>query len=122
VIERPWIPNPEGPGGMPRLSCVPVGTYTVQPHQSVNFPDSYALVSHANGVWYQPHQIPAGQKWGRSAILLHRANRVSDVIGCLGIGKEVGELGGEPAVLRSTQAMRELNLILNRGLHTLEIV
>jgi hypothetical protein len=121
TIERPWIENPEGPGGMPRVSCVPVGTYTLQPHQSVNFPNTYALVNHELGVWYQPHQIPAGQKWGRSAILIHVGNRVRDVIGCIAIGKEHGEIAGEPAVLRSTLAMREFDLILNRHIHTLEI-
>jgi hypothetical protein len=123
TIERPWIENPEGLGGVPRVSCVPVGKYTLQPHQSLNFPNTYALVNSISlGVYYQPHQIPPGQKWGRSAILIHRGNRVSDVIGCIAIGKEHGTLGGEPAVLRSTLAMKELDLILNRQLHTLEIV
>jgi hypothetical protein len=107
---------------MPRQSCVPVGTYTLQPHQSVNFPNTYALVNPSLGVWYQPHQIPAGQKWGRSAILIHVANRVRDLVGCIGIGKEHGAIQGEPAVLRSTLAMRELDLILNRHMHTIEIV
>jgi hypothetical protein len=121
TIERPWIPNPEGAGGMPRKSCVPLGEYLVRPHHSTNFPNTYALVSHENGVWYQPYEIPAGQEWGRSAILIHVGNIVTDVIGCIAIGKEHGTLQNQPAVIRSTQAMRELDKILNRHSHTLTI-
>ena len=106
---------------MPRQSCVPIGSYRVIPHHSVNFPNTYALVNHELGVWYQPYEIPAGQKWGRSAILIHVGNRVRNVIGCIAVGKEHGELGGEPAVLRSRLAMRELDQILNRQSHTLII-
>lgn len=122
TVERPWLPWPDGPGGTPRQSCVPPGTYTVRPHHSQNFPNTYAIVNHQLGVYYQPGEIPDGQKWGRSAILLHVANRVRDVIGCIGVGKDHGEIGGEPAVLRSTLAMREFDALLKRQMHTLEIV
>lgn len=121
TVERPWIPNPKGRGGMPRQSCVPIGSYRVIPHHSVNFPNTYALVNHELGVWYQPYEIPAGQKWGRSAILIHVGNRVRNVIGCIAVGMEHGTLGGEPAVLRSGLAMRELDQILARQSHTLTI-
>lgn len=120
TIERPWLVNPDGPGGMPRRSCVPYGTYSVRPHHSERFPNTYAIVSHENGVYYQPEDIPKGSH-GRSAILLHVANRVTDVIGCIGVGKEHGAIGGEPAVLRSVLAMRELDALLKRQHHLLEI-
>lgn len=122
TMERPWEPNPDGPGGMRRQSCVPKGTYRVIAHHSQNFPLTYALVNPLLGVWYQPGEIPTGQKWGRSAILMHVGNRVRDIIGCIAVGKEHGDIAGEPAVLRSTIAMRELDKILNRSMHTLEIV
>ena len=122
TIERPWIENPAGPGGMPRKSCVPPGLYSVIPHHSVHFPNTYAIVNHKLGVYYQPADVPHGQAWGRVAILLHVANRVRNVIGCIGVGKNHGQLQGEPAVLRSVLAMRELDRILNRQSHTLEIV
>lgn len=120
TVERPWIPSAEHPGGTNRQSCVPVGTYTVIPHHSVHFPNTYALLNPVLHVWYQPGDIPEGQK-GRSAILMHVGNRVRDVIGCIAVGKEHGALAGEPSVLRSTLAMRELDKILNRQRHTLEI-
>jgi hypothetical protein len=121
TIERPWIPSPDHPGGLNRKSCVPPGTYTVIPHHSTNFPNTYALVNPELHVWYQPGDVPEGKK-GRTAILIHIGNRVRDVVGCIAVGKERGKLGGEPAVLRSTLAMRELDKILNRQRHTLEIV
>jgi hypothetical protein len=121
TIERPWIDSPDHAGGLNRKSCVPRGLYTVIPHHSTNFPNTYALVNPALHVWYQPGDIPAGTK-GRTAILMHVGNRVRDVVGCVGVGKEQGTLGGEPAVLRSTLAMRELDKILNRHRHTLEIL
>jgi len=121
TIERPWIPHPDGPGGMRRKSCVPKGVYRVEPWNSVNFPQTYIITNPELGVYRQPGDIPKGQAWGRSAILIHVGNRVRNVIGCIAIGMEHGTLGGEPAVLRSVMAMRELNKLLNRGTHTLEI-
>jgi hypothetical protein len=121
TIERPWLPNPAGEGGGPRKSCVPKGVYRVEPWNSVNFPQTYIITNPDLGVYRQPSDIPKGQAWGRSAILIHVANRVRDVVGCIGVGMEHGELQGEKAVLRSVMAMRELNKILNRGTHTLEI-
>lgn len=122
TIERPWIENAAGPGGVSRKSCIPLGIYQVHPWSSVNFPETYILTNGELGVYRQPGDIPKGQSWGRAAILIHVANRVRDVIGCIGVGMEHGKLGGEPAVLRSVMAMRELNKILNRSSHTLEIV
>jgi hypothetical protein len=122
TIERPWIENPAGPGGMPKISCVPLGLYTVIPHTSDRFPNTYALVNHARGVYYQPEEIPNGQKYGRSAILIHVGNRVRDVIGCIAVGLEAGLLEGEPAVLKSTLAIRELNGLLQRRKHQLDII
>jgi hypothetical protein len=120
TVERPWLPTADHSGGTNRQSCVPVGTYAVIPHHSIHFPNTYAIVNPALHVWYQPGDIPEGKK-GRTAILLHVGNRVRDVVGCIGVGKEHGTLGGEPAVLRSTLAMRELDKILNRHTHQLVI-
>lgn len=86
TIERPWKPNPKGQGGIPRESCVPDGLYTVRPHHSEKFPETYALVNAARGVYYQPGDVPAGQQWGRSAILIHAGNTANDVVGCIAIG------------------------------------
>lgn len=121
TMERPWLPNPAGPGGVPRKSCIPPGVYQVNPWHSHNFPETYILTNPELGVYRQPGDIPKGQTWGRSAILIHVGNFVRNVIGCIAVGMEHGQINGEPAVLRSVMAMREINKILNRDRHTLEI-
>lgn len=118
TVERPWIENPNGLGGMPQKSCVPEGVYGVAPHDSAKFPDSYILVSHENGVYRYPGDIPAGQKWGRSAILIHVGNSAADVIGCIAVGlKHVVD-----RVVSSRAAMEELRAKLKGDSHRLSIV
>jgi len=50
TIERPWLPNPLGPGGQTLVSCVPEGCYEVFPHDTPRYPQTYALVNPALGV------------------------------------------------------------------------
>lgn len=119
TIERPWIANRSGRGGVPSQSCVPDGEYRLIPHDSPRFPGSYALVNEGLGVWYQ--ERPEGQPWGRTAILVHVGNRVGDVEGCIAVGLTTGVLSGEHAVLRSRVAMGRLREALGRSEHTLTI-
>jgi len=121
TIERPWVPNPAGPGGTPRESCVPDGAYAVRPHTSERYPHVYAIENPALGVYYQPGDVPAGQPWGRTAILIHIGNRVRDVIGCIAIGLTHGVLDGELAVLSSARALDMLRQQLGHSRHTLTI-
>ena len=95
------------------------GTYELRPHDSERFPGTYALVNETLGVYYQTR--PAGQTWGRTAILIHVGNRVKDVIGCVAVGLEHGELYGSRAVLSSRQAMEQLRGMLGRNYHELVI-
>lgn len=119
TIERPWIPNPLGPGGKPRESCVPDGTYRVIPHHSANFPRTYALINHELGVYYQPGDVPRGQSFGRAAILIHVGNSVRDVIGCIAVGMHHAD--GPLMVVDSRIAMDKLRAVLERGEHQLTI-
>lgn len=115
TLERPWIVNPEGPGGKLRESCIPVGDYAVIPHSSAKFPNVYALVNESNGVYYQTR--PAGQAWGRTAILIHVGNWVADVIGCVAVGLD----HGSDCVTHSRVAMDKLRAELGRGTHSIFI-
>lgn len=117
TIERPWLPAEDGPGGKLRESCIPDGDYRIIPHTSPKFPDTYALVNHDHGVYYQPKDKPAGQPWGRTAILIHVGNFPTDVIGCIA----VGQAHGGHSVMRSREAMGQLRTILGRERHTLHI-
>lgn len=115
TIERPWLPNPDGPGGKLSLSCVPDGEYTLIPHTSQRFPSTYALIGESLGVYYQ--QRPAGQAWGRTAILIHVGNFVTDVIGCIAVGLR----HGGDCVTNSRDAMDRLRAVLGRERHHLTI-
>lgn len=119
TIERPWLPNPDGLGGMVSESCVPDGPYQLIPHDSEDFPGTFALVAHYLGVYYQGR--PEGQTWGRTAILIHVGNYVHDVEGCIAVGMSHGRLEGQRAVRRSRGAMDRLRELLGRERHQLHI-
>lgn len=119
TIERPWIPHPAGPGGQRGVSCVPDGAYALRPHDSAKFPETYALLNPNCGVWY--HSCPAGQEWGRTAILIHVGNRVRDLLGCIAVGMGHGQVYGSQGVLQSKVAMDQLRELLGRGHHELVI-
>lgn len=119
-IERPWITNPKGMGGMPRLSCIPDGQYRVMPHNSHRFPDTYCIANELCGV-YASVVPDANEGWGRSAVLIHAGNSVQDVIGCIAVGTKHAMYDGDHCILESRKAMETLRKLLGRTNHTLEI-
>lgn len=121
TIERPWLSHEAGPGGKRQMSCVPDGDYDVRPWSSEKFPDTFILTNPTLGVYAQPGDIPAGQTWGRSAILIHGGNRVADVIGCVAVGLTHGMMFGEPAVLASQIALGKIRTALGKETHRLTI-
>jgi hypothetical protein len=121
TIERPWIPDPDGPGGQPRESCIPDGTYHVSPWNSDRFPNTFILTNPFLGVYRQPGDVPAGQKHGRSAILIHAGNRVQDVIGCIAVGVRHSFFSQQHAVLESRKALDQLRTVLGKETHSLVI-
>lgn len=116
TIERPWLKNQDGPGGALSKSCIPDGTYQIRPHTSERFPNTYAIVNEELGVYYQTR--PDGQTWGRTAILIHIGNFVTDVIGCVAVGLQHG---GTSAVTNSRSAMDKLREVLKRDRHEIII-
>ena len=84
TIERPWLPNPAGPGGLSRQSCIPDGQYLIEPFTGARFSDVFRLSNPDLGVY--PDAVPAGQAFGRHSILIHAGNFVEDVIGCVAVG------------------------------------
>jgi hypothetical protein len=89
TLERPWIPGDEWRGGKPNHSCIPFGTYNIEPHSSNKFGEVWALVNHDLGVYH----YPAERRYttDRSAILIHVANYVHQLQGCItpGLGSQI---------------------------------
>jgi hypothetical protein len=127
TLEEPWRPDPDGPGGQRREgalleSCVPDGTYRLSPHSSQRWPNVWRLSNPRLGVYDWPGEIPRGQPWGRSAILIHNGNTAADILGCILVGRRHGRLNDQHAVLQSTDALNALRQTLGVGTaHTLTI-
>ena len=97
TVEQPWRQN------LARASCVPVGEYDLVQHESARYGNVWALVNRHLGVSHFPEAgVP------RSAILIHPANRASELMGCIAPGMELGMLDGEWAVLNSRIAIEHL--------------
>ncbi|UOX39955.1 hypothetical protein [Vibrio phage V-YDF132] len=94
VIELPWRDNQQS------ISCIPAGTYRLKPWSSKKF-----------GKCWHVTNVP-----DRSYILIHKGNVAgardhgfkTHSEGCLIVGKGVGVLYGQKAVLNSGGAMSEL--------------
>ena len=105
TIERPWLDN------KPRISCIPAGKYRCVPHN-----------------WQESDKFRFKQVWrlenvpNRSAILIHSANLVGDVIGCIGVGTHIGKIGDETAVLNSRFAIQELRDTIGNNSFEIEII
>ena len=72
TLEPPWH------GNKPFLSCVPAGTYRLVAHDSLRFPETWALV----GSTVSHHQSSKP----RYAVCIHMGNTVADTSGCILVG------------------------------------
>lgn len=123
VIADAWHPDPDGPGGQRKEpgkleSCAPDGMYTLAPHSGGTWKNVWALVNHALGIYRHAADIPAGQKYGRSEILIHSGNDDDDVIGCMAVGMRHGILNGRHWVYESREALDRLRSLLNSTTET----
>lgn len=86
-------------GNASQKSCIPAGTYNVKTRKSAKYGDVYEV-----------QNVP-----GRTAILIHAGNTAgdvdkgqkSDVQGCILLGMQRNETGGQPAISGSKQAMQQ---------------
>lgn len=104
TLERPWIDGL--PGGMPFESCVPDGSYELIPHERPNGDRVYALRNADLGVYYTD-QERAGRP-GRYLILIHSANWVEQVVGCIAPGLVRTIADNKRMVRSSREAMRKI--------------
>lgn len=89
VLERPWQKN------QCNCSCIPAGCY-----QAMFLPET------PSGKYRNVFELQAVP--GRTGILIHSGNVVTDTQGCLIIGNLRGDQNGQPAVLESRAALAEL--------------
>lgn len=99
TMERPWLHNKLN------VSCIPAGNYIISPVNSPKF-----------GVTYQVNGVV-----GRTHILFHKANRPSELQGCIAPVSKFGVIKGEWAGLSSKAAYDKLMTELNNDEHQLEI-
>lgn len=103
TIERPWLNNIKG------VSCVPLGVYQIRLFNHAKWGDVLWLESRENNVYWKPTSPTH-----RSEILVHPANYVSDLRGCIAIGERRGFSTNpktrrmEPLVVNSRESLRIL--------------
>lgn len=108
-LERPWVPAPDGaPCGHPETSCLPAGTYDMVLHSTPDHPYTWALVNPLLNVYHEPGDAPPDVGTCRSACLIHSANLVEQLAGCVGVGLARSLLGGEPDIASSAAAFARL--------------
>jgi len=73
------------------VSCIPTGTYDVVRHQSPKYGECFMVANVPN----------------RSHILIHAGNTDDHTQGCILLGRNVGVLNGERAVLNSKAAVAD---------------
>lgn len=109
TVERMWADNE------PRVSCIPHGDYFLERHESPKFGDSAIIyggtVSKYPTVGFQ-----------RNFILIHPANKSSQLEGCIGLGNRFGRLDGVRAVLNSRNTVAKfLDLLEHNRVYQLRI-
>lgn len=120
TLERPWVPAPPfasnlldpPPCGRKGVSCIPPGVYTLVPHDTDAHPDTFALVNPDLWVYHYDSDVPTWRKGkARTAVLIHPANFVEELRGCIapGLGRAAT---GAPTVLSSRHAFNLLRPFL----------
>jgi len=109
TMEKAWRDNQR------RISCVPQGLYKLNPTHSPKFGDTYCLENIALDV-----SLSGPTK--RTHILIHKANKESQLLGCIAPVSRFGILDNEWAGLSSGTAYNQLMALLAGGEHELEII
>lgn len=104
TLERPWRSG--APGGVSFESCVPDGSYELIPHQRPNGDNVFALRNPDHSVYYTKEE--RGSKPGRYLILIHPANYVEQVVGCIAPGMVRTIYDNKRMVANSREAMRKI--------------
>lgn len=88
TLERPWIPAAAPAldlGGMKDKSCVPLGLYRLERHDSPKHPRTWALVNFDLDVVHHAGDDHDSDE-DREEDLIHSANYVDQLLGCIAVG------------------------------------
>lgn len=123
TIERPWVRAAKGRGGKKGVSCVPAGVYQLVAHNSESFGRVWALVNPDLDVYHQEAHVPAAKRGiARTAVLIHTANWVEELRGCIAPGLKHAKTERGDMVASSRAAMAAIRELMTwPGKHTLEI-
>ena len=106
TIERPWKDNER------RISCLPIGTYSLTTKEYGRFYDRYKL------------PIPIlGNTEPRSEILIHPANYARELAGCIGVGSkrtDISVLNSRKTWFKLLPIFSECTEIWIQDIHKLE--
>ena len=102
TLELPWMSNQRG------KSCIPTGQYTVVRRVSPKYGEHFHLID-----------VP-GRQW----ILIHPANYVSQLLGCIAVGKSHRDINGDGRkdLTSSVDTMKMLLQTLPKKAFKLEII
>jgi hypothetical protein len=104
TLERPWIDGV--PGGMPFESCVPDGEYLLIEHDRPNGDRVFAMRNPDLHVYYTKQE--RGRNEGRYLCLIHSANFVEQISGCVAPGLVRTIYENKRMVRNSRQAMEKI--------------
>lgn len=99
TVERPWLDNAG------RISCIPEGQYKLVWHNGPKFGKTVALVGGTVS------EFPDGIS-KRAAILIHPANEMNDLEGCIGLGASLGMVRERWAVISSGVTVKAFYALL----------
>lgn len=120
TIERPWIPNLYGGhSGEKFISCIATGLYRVERFTRPSGERAFRLSCPELDVYRDDDEVLQAGKEPRACrtlVLMHIANYVHDVIGCIGVGEERKFVGGRWMVTKSKQSMARLREIIGTDL------
>ncbi len=101
TVERPWLNNEA------RVSCIPEGAY------KLNFRESGIVNRTSRGEFTSGYEI-AGVR-DRSYIMIHIANSMEDLQGCVGVGSSPSYIHNKWAVGNSRNTFRDFMIIMDSG-------
>jgi hypothetical protein len=106
-MERPWIPSEEYPSGKSNESCFPVGTYDLVKDFSPKYGhEMWYAVNHDLGVYLRPEDRQ--HDWQRWGCMIHSANWVNQLNGCVAPGLTRGMIGSTYGIGSSKAAQDKL--------------